>query len=194
MSDRAQALQDVYAALADAWCSPQDVDGQAVTTAVGAAFARWDGLDGEGATLLARFLANPVSEEEYVELFELDPRCALYLGSHAFDEPQTCAQAALSDRNGYMTELLGIYRHLGMAPNGRELPDYLPLVVEFLALSAGSEDAIRDKLIQEYVLPYLPHMRTRLEELKTPYVDLLDVLERVARLDLEARTKVGSHA
>lgn len=194
MSDHVQALQDIYAALADAWCSPQDIDGQAVATAVSEASARWGGLDREGAALLARFLANPISEEEYVELFELDPRCALYLGSHTFDEPQTCAHAGLSDRNGYMTELLGIYRHLGMAPNGRELPDYLPLVVEFLALTAGSEDAIRDKLILEYVLPYLPPVRARLEALKSPYVDLLDVLERVMRLDLEARMKVASHA
>lgn len=194
MSEPAGALRDVYAALADAWCSPQDVDRHAAEGALRAAFAGWASLDEAGAAGLARFLEHPISEEEYVELFELDPRCSLYLGSHSFDEPRTCAGAAVSDRNGYMTELLGIYQHLGMAPNGRELPDYLPLMVEFLALSAESEDAIREKLANEYILPYLPPMRSRLEELESPYVDLLDILERVLRLDLEARTRVVSHA
>jgi nitrate reductase delta subunit len=150
-------------------------------------------MDEEGAALLSRFLEDPILEEEYVELFELDPRCPLYLGSYSFDEPQTCAGAGTSDRNGYMIELLGIYKHLGLTPNGGELPDYLPLMVEFLALSAESEDPIREKFIEEYILPYLPAMRSRLEELKTPYLYLLDALERVVRLDMEAGKRVVSY-
>lgn len=192
MSETALVLRDVYANLAELWCSPGDVDGEEVRRGAAEAFAGWERMDAEGAASLARFLQAPVSEEEYVELFELAPQCALYLGSHVFDEPQTCAQASVSDRNGYMIELLGVYRHLGLMPNGRELPDYLPLVVEFLALSAGSEDPIREKLIQEYILPFLPPIRTRLEALKTPYLHLLDALERVLRLDLEARTRGGT--
>ena len=191
MSDRIQVLPDLYAALAELWCSPQDIDREEVSRAAREKFSRWELMDEEGAALLSRFLENPISEEEYVELFELDPRCSLYLGSHSFDEPQTCAGAAVSDRNGYMIELLGIYRHLGLTPNGKELPDYLPLMVEFLALSAGSEDPIRGKLIQEYVLPYLPRMRSRLEELKTPYLYLMDALERVLKLDLEVGERVS---
>ncbi len=190
MSDRIQVLQDVYAALADLWCSPQDVDSEEVGRAAGEEFSRWESMDEEGAGLLSRFLEAPIAEDEYVELFELDPRCPLYLGSYSFDEPQTCAGAGTSDRNGYMIELLGIYKHLGLTPNGGELPDYLPLMVEFLALSAESEDPIREKFIEEYILPYLPAMRSRLEELKTPYLYLLDALERVVRLDMEAGKKV----
>ena len=186
MSDRVQVLRDLYVALADLWCSPQDVDWQEVTRGAGEAAQEWESIDGEGAALLSRFLDSPVSEEEYVELFELAPRCSLYLGSHSFDEPQSCAGAAVSDRNGYMIDLLGIYRHFGFTPSGGELPDYLPLMLEFLSLSAGREDPIREKLIQEYILPYLPPMRSRLEDLKTPYLNLLDALERVMRLDLQA--------
>jgi len=192
MSEAVQVLRDVYAVLAELWCSPEDVDRAEVRRGAAEAFAGWQRLDAEGAALLARFLQDPVSEEQYVELFELAPQCSLYLGSHVFDEPQTCAQASVSDRNGYMIELLGVYRHLGLAPNGRELPDYLPLVVEFLALSAGSEDPIREKLIQEFILPFLPPMRTKLEALQTPYLHLLDALERALRLDLEARVRGAS--
>jgi|TARA_Y100000031_G_scaffold96508_1_gene105966 nitrate reductase delta subunit len=193
MSEIARDLRDVYAALAELWCSPLDVDREEVDRAANEGLSRWESMDKEGAALFARFLEDPIPEEEYVELFELNPRCPLYLGSHSFDEPQTCAGAAISDRNGYMIELRGIYGHLGLTPNGRELPDYLPLVVEFLALSAESEDPIREKLIEEYILPFLPAMRSKLEELKTPYLYLLDALERMLKLDLESGKRAVSH-
>ncbi|MDP6494248.1 MAG: molecular chaperone TorD family protein [Dehalococcoidia bacterium] len=188
MSDKVQVLRDVYATLAELWSSPQDVDQEEISRLTGEALARWESMDEVGPTCLSRFLQNPVTETEYVDLFELDPRCPPYLGSHTFDEPQTCAGAALSDRNGYMLELLGIYKHFGMTPNGKELADYLPLMVEFLALSAESEDPIRDKLIREYILPYLPPMRSKLEGLETPYLYLFDALERALKLDMEIGT------
>lgn len=193
VQDSKRALRDVYAVMAELWCSPQDVDLDGVKRGVEEAITELNGRDKEAAALLSQFLKNPISEEEYVELFELDPRCPLYLGSHVFEEPKTCAQAAVSDRNGYMIELLGIYRHLGLMPNGKELPDYLPLVVEFLSLTAEREDPIRQKLIKEYILPYLPPLRSRLAELKTPYVYLLDALESVLKLELGAETKGVSH-
>lgn len=184
MSDPAPVLRDVYAAIAALWEPPEE--GEAARRAAGAAIGELRGLDPEAAALLSRFLERPVAEDEYVSLFELDPRCPLYLGSHAFDEPKTCGQAAVCDRNAYMIDLLGLYRHLGLTPNGRELPDYLPLVVESLALSAGSDDPVRRTLIEKYILPFLPPVRARLEALKTPYRDLLDALERVLRLELGA--------
>tara|TARA_B100002003_G_scaffold76880_1_gene71907 strand:+ start:593 stop:1180 length:588 start_codon:yes stop_codon:yes gene_type:complete len=188
MSDKTQVLRDVYAALAELWSSPQDIDQEKADGLISEALARWESIDEAGPTCLSRFLQAPVPETDYVDLFELDPRCPLYLGSHTFDEPTTCAGAATSDRNGYMLELGGIYKHFGMTLNGKELADYLPLMMEFLALSAESEDPIRDKLIQEYILPYLPPMRSKLEELETPYLYLLDALEKALKLDLEIGT------
>lgn len=186
MSKTTAASRDVYAVLADLWCSPRDVNLPELRMRAVEIVSELEHLDPEAAASLARFLEHPAAEEEYVELFELDPRCPLYLGSHAFDEPKTCAQAAVSDRNGYMIELLGIYRHLGLTPVGNELPDYLPLMVEFLALTAGSEDPVREKLIRQYLLPFLPPIRKRLEELRTPYVHLLDAMERVLRCGADA--------
>jgi nitrate reductase assembly molybdenum cofactor insertion protein NarJ len=61
-------------------------------------------------------------------------------------------------------------------------------MVDFLLLTAESEeDPVRDKLIKEYVLPFLPPMRSRLQELETPYLHLLDALEKV--MDVELRTQ-----
>jgi len=195
MSDKTQVLRGVYAALAELWSSPQDIDQEKADGLISEALARWESIDEAGPTCLSRFLQAPVPETDYVDLFELDPRCPLYLGSHTFDEPTTCAGAATSDRNGYMLELGGIYKHFGMTLNGKELADYLPLMMEFLALSAESKDPIRDKLIREYILPYLPPMRSKLEELKTPYLYLLDALERTLKFDLENGTReVINHA
>lgn len=194
MSESRTIGRDTYAVLADLWCSPQDCDLAEARERAEAVMSTLERQDSGAAASLRLFLGHDIAEEDYVDLFELDPACPLYVGSHSFDEPKTCAQAAVSDRNGYMIELLGIYRHLGLTPNEAELPDYLPLMVEFLALTAGSVDPVRDKLIQEYILPFLPPMKTRLEKLRSPYGYLLDAMERVLKLDAGAETMGESHA
>ncbi len=189
-----ETLKQVYALIAELWCSPAEQEQESVSEQAPAVLTALTAVDTEGAEALAQFLANPVPEEEYVALFELDPLCPLYLGSHVFEEPKTCAQAAVSDRNSYMLELIGIYRHFGMVPNGKELPDYLPLMVEFLALTAGSSDPLRARFIQEYLLPFLEPIRERLAELNSPYLHLLKVLERVLAYDLQTNaTEVTAH-
>ncbi|MAE00943.1 MAG: hypothetical protein CMK53_09920 [Proteobacteria bacterium] len=186
-----QVVKDVYALISELWCSPPEADAER-------AEIKKDGervleglktIDEESAKLLSSFLKeDTISDEDYIELFELQPKCPLYLGSHTFDEPKTCANAAVSDRNGYMIELIGIYRHFGQTISGGELPDYLPLMVDFLSLTAESrDDPIRGKFIDEYVLPFLPPMRSRLEELETSYLHLLDTLEKVIDLDLKTQ-------
>jgi nitrate reductase molybdenum cofactor assembly chaperone NarJ/NarW len=186
-----QILKDVYALIAELWCSPPEADVEREESNKDAeeVIRRLESIDKELAMSLSRFLGeNATREEEYIDLFELNPQCSLYLGSHTYDEPKTCATAAVSDRNGYMIELTGIYRHFGKMPNGQELPDYLPLMVDFLSLTTESkDDPVRDKLINEYILPFLPPIRTRLGELKTPYLHLLDALEKVINIDLETQ-------
>ncbi len=189
--DQVQILKDVYALIAELWCSPfeADVTRESIKKDAEDVVKRLVSIDKESAMLLSRFLReNAISEEDYVDLFELEPQCSLYLGSHTYDEPKTCANAAVSDRNGYMIELTGLYKHFGQTPNGKELPDYLPLMVDFLSLTAESkDDPVRGKLIEEYCLPFLPPMRSRLEALRTPYLYLLDALQKV--IDLESKTQ-----
>jgi nitrate reductase delta subunit len=185
-----QVLKDAYALIADLWCSPPETDAEREEVAKDAdrVVGGLESIDKESATLLSDFLKeNTISEEDYIDLFELEPKCPLYLGSHTYDEPKTCANAAVSDRNGYMIELQGIYKHFGQVLDGSELPDYLPLMVEFLSLTVESrDDPVRGKLIDEYILPFLPPMRSRLEELETPYLHLLGALEKVMSVDLKA--------
>ncbi|MEE1550807.1 MAG: molecular chaperone TorD family protein [Nitrospinaceae bacterium] len=188
-----QTLTDTYALIAELWCSPPETDTEreGIKHDAEKVVERLKSTDEEIVTLLSRFLReNIISEEDYIDLFELEPQCPLYLGSHTYDEPKTCANAAVSDRNGYMIELVGIYKHFGQKLDGRELPDYLPLMVDFLSLTAESkDDPVREKLIREYFLPFLPPMRSRLKELKTPYLYLLDALEKVVNVELKSQAQ-----
>ncbi len=183
-------MQDVYELIAELWCCPsgEDTEKENLKQEAEQVVKRLESIDKESAALLSKFLSKKdIAEEDYIDLFELDPQCALYLGSHSYDEPTTCATAAVSDRNEYMIELGGIYNHFGRKTNGIELPDYLPLMVSFLSLTTESkDDPVRDKFIAEYILPFLPPMRLRLAELKTPYLHLLDALEKVINIEQKA--------
>ena len=187
-----QVVKDVYALIGELWCSPPEVDTEKAKTKKDAdrVLAGLETVDKESAKLLSIFLKEEtISDEDYIDLFELQPKCPLYLGSHTFDEPKTCANAAVSDRNEYMIELIGIYRHFGQSIDGGELPDYLPLMIDFLSLTAESkDDPIRGKFIDEYIMPFLPPIRSRLEELETPYLHLLNALEKVIDFDLKTQT------
>ncbi len=186
-----QVVKDVYSIIAELWCSPPEVDAEReeIRNDAERALAGLENVDEESAKLLSTFLKeDTIPEEDYIDLFELHPKCSLYLGSHTYEEPKTCANAAISDRNEYMIELMGIYRHFGQQIGGGELPDYLPLMVNFLSLTSESkDDPIRGKLIDEYMLPFLPPMRARLKELESPYLDLLGALEKVIALDLKTQ-------
>ncbi len=190
-NDRTQILEDAYSIMAKLWCSPaeDDIQGTKIKKNTKDLIKRLENVDKQSAMTLSKFLEeSTISEEDYIDLFELDPRCPLYVGSHTYEEPKTCATAAVSDRNEYMIELVGIYNHFGQKPNGAELPDYLPLMVDFLALTTESkDDPVRKKFCNEYLLPFLPPMRTRLQDLKTHYLYLLDTLERVVNTELDTQ-------
>ena len=187
-----KVVKDVYALIGELWCSPPEADTERAKTKKDAerVLAGLETVDEKSAKLLSIFLKEEtISDEDYIDLFELQPQCPLYLGSHTFDEPKTCANAAVSDRNEYMIDLIGIYRHFGQSIDGGELPDYLPLMIDFLSLTADSkDDPIRGKFINEYIMPFLPPIRSRLEELETPYLHLLNALEKVIDFDLKTQT------
>ncbi len=186
-----QILKDAYSLIGDLFCSPPETDAEREQVKKDAerVAAGLKSIDQESSMLLSSFLEEEtIPEEDYIDLFELQPKCSLYLGSHTYDEPSTCANAAISDRNGYMIELVGIYKHFGQVIDGKELPDYLPLVMDFLSLSVDSKgDPIREKFITEYVVPFLPPIRSRLEELETPYLHLLEALEKLISIDLKTQ-------
>lgn len=70
-------------------------------------------------------------EEVYVMLFDRSRTLSLNLFEHVHGESR--------DRGGAMVSLLETYRDGGFEPATSELPDHLPVLLEFLALSSLSE-------------------------------------------------------
>jgi nitrate reductase molybdenum cofactor assembly chaperone NarJ/NarW len=65
------------------------------------------------------------AEEAYVELFDRGRSVSLYLFEHVHGEAR--------DRGAAMVELNQLYAAAGFELAGRELPDYLPVVLEYLS-------------------------------------------------------------
>ncbi|MEG2171625.1 MAG: nitrate reductase molybdenum cofactor assembly chaperone [Desulfovibrionaceae bacterium] len=102
----------------------------------------------------------------YVDTFDLDPASSLHLTWHVFgDSPrQGRALAAINE----------IYRDAGFAPVPGELPDYLPMMLEFMAV--GPEWAT--VCLGEKFGATLAKLTTHLDTHHSPYTPLLEhVLE-----------------
>lgn len=140
---------------------------------------------------LQRFLAEPAGRSlyEYIQTVELSPPCPLYLGSYLFDEPTSCRGAGLSGRNRYMLELKNIYRHFGFELVGGELPDFLPIMVDFLWISLGRRErgyiGLRRHFLEHYLAPALEPLHARLSEYESVYALLIEALGWAAEVDLE---------
>ena len=182
-------IKDVYKLMSELWCSPSEINLTNIKKNSENIIKKLEDINKESAMLLQKFLEeNTISDESYIDLFELDPKCPLYLGTHSYDEPKTCAGAGVSDRNKYMIELRAIYKHFEKIADEKELPDYLPLMIDFLSLTIESKnDSVRGKFIKEYLLPFLPPVQSKLKELKTPYVYLIDALNKITNIDLQTQ-------
>jgi len=174
-------LARVYSAIAEWLLYPEQIDPESLTEeAVKETLWAARAIAPEVEEQLRAFLdeRGSIDAEQYVALFELSPRYPLYLGTHQFEEPTTCSQAGMSDRNTYMLEIANIYRHFGIELQ-RELPDYLPAMTEFLAISAAcppSDDDVRVRLIDKLMIDGVRPLAARLEEGEVPHRRLLAAL------------------
>lgn len=174
-------LVDTYRVIAEWLLYPESIDPALLTDAfVDEACEKAAAVDPAIPGHLREFRAQfeSIDLEEYLGLLELSPRCPLYLGSYQFQEPSTCASAGVSDRNQYMLEMGNIFRHFGLLVHD-DLPDFLPVVVEFLALTAGAEgeDAeLRSRFIERMVWDGVRLFAKRLEMEETHYQHLAQAL------------------
>jgi nitrate reductase molybdenum cofactor assembly chaperone NarJ/NarW len=78
----------------------------------------------------------------YVETFDLRRRCALYLTYYRYGDTRKRGMAMLGFKAAYRAAGLEPVEGEGEAGGG-ELPDYLPLVLDFAALHARGEKLLR---------------------------------------------------
>jgi len=151
-------------------------------------------LDAEGAlptseqsalaALIARLRAADLMDAQarYVALFDHSRSLSLHLYEHSHGESR--------DRGQAMVDLLNHYRANGLDPGASELPDFLPLFLEFLSTRpAGEARAMLGQAVWVAAL-----LRVRLERRGSPYAAVFRALEALApeRVDEAAiRETVG---
>ena len=131
---------------------------------------------GHLAAFLAWLRATPPHEvaQHYVETFDLRRRSALYLTYYRHGDTRRRGMALLAFKTAY--------RAAGLEPAEAELPDYLPVVLDFAAVAPAGEDLLRRHRAD------LELLRRALHEAGTPYARVVDAvcaqLPRLGRRDL----------
>jgi nitrate reductase delta subunit len=137
---------------------------------------------GPAADALARFFAWSANTsalelaQHYVETFDLQKRSGLYLTFYSLGDRR--------DRGLELLRLKKLYRAAGFPLEGSELPDYLPVMLEFAAAATPKQG---DLVLSEH-RPALELVRLALHEQQTPYAHVLDaVCEQVGGLSARER-------
>ena len=113
-------------------------------------------------------------QEYWIGLFDRSKRLALHLYEHSHGESR--------DRGQAMVNLALTYRMNGFELNAAEMPDYLPLFLEFLSV-------IPEVHARRYLtdaLAIIEALRVRLEERDSPYAALLSALVTLASREADA--------
>jgi nitrate reductase delta subunit len=131
---------------------------------------------------LTRMKAQPLLELQahYTAVFDLNPSASLNLTYHLMGERE--------DRGRALADLIEVYRQAGFVPMVNDLPDFLPLVLEFLAVSAEGED---NELIR-HCLAAVPAIVQRLRDSGSMYAAPLElVLSAVPGASPAGRSAAG---
>lgn len=107
-------------------------------------------------------------QERYSELFDRGRTLSLLLFEHVHGESR--------DRGQAMVDLMAQYEAAGFAIGVRELPDYIPLYLEYL--STGEDLDAREGLAD--VAHLLALLTARLEERESPYAACFHALLQIA--------------
>ncbi|GJL94568.1 MAG: respiratory nitrate reductase subunit [Hyphococcus sp.] len=107
-------------------------------------------------------------QERYVFLFDRTRSLSLHLFEHVHGESR--------DRGQAMVDLKTLYGEGGLEIGANELPDFLPLFLEYL--STRSDEEARTLLKEP--LSVIAALKERLEKRKTPYVAVFRILESIA--------------
>jgi nitrate reductase molybdenum cofactor assembly chaperone NarJ/NarW len=133
-------------------------------------------LDAHERSVLATFLDYLESldaselQAAYVLAFDLTPEHALHLTHHLLGDDK--------NRGPALIDLTEFYKEYGLELASNELPDYLPLVLEF----ADQLDEDEARLFLAQWTKVLKQLAGNLEEAKSPYAPLVRLVENRAQL------------
>jgi len=114
-------------------------------------------------------------QERYVFLFDRTRSLSLHMFEHVHGESR--------DRGQAMVDLKTLYEQSGLDVDAKELPDFIPMFLEFLALKDARE--ARALLIEP--LSVLTALKERLQKRKSPYAAVFRALEAIAGSEASIR-------
>jgi nitrate reductase delta subunit len=103
--------------------------------------------------------------EVYTRTFDLDPAASLNLTWHSLGEEV--------ERGSALADIAGMYRSAGFEPAVEDLPDWLPMVLEFIAVVPAAEGGLASHLAQ------VGKILKQLREKGSPYLPVFEVLEKI---------------
>ena len=129
------------------------------------------------AALLAEIETQDLYElqERYVFLFDRTRSLSLHLFEHVHGESR--------DRGQAMVDLRALYEKAGLEVDARELPDFLPLFLEYLSLRPTQEA----RALLAEPLAIIAALRERLGKRNSSYAAVFRALEHMAGADPAAR-------
>lgn len=112
-------------------------------------------------------------QENYVATFDRNPSHSLHLFEHIHGESR--------DRGQAMVDLMEEYKKHGLEMVGDDLPDYVPLFLEFLS-QLDQEEA--DRLLSD-AIHVMAHVGRKLRANGSPYAVVFDVLQLLSPVQAE---------
>lgn len=136
------------------------------------------GQDGARACLSGLFghlAGTPMIDlqQQYVMTFDRNPAHSLHLFEHIHGESR--------DRGQAMVDLLAEYSRHGLQMVGNDLPDYVPLFLEFL----GQQDAAEAQRLLGDAIHVLAHIGRKLAANGSPYAGVFALLETLSPVAAE---------
>ncbi|MDN6834326.1 MAG: nitrate reductase molybdenum cofactor assembly chaperone, partial [Enterobacterales bacterium] len=121
-------------------------------------------------TFIRDFTENDLMDvqAQYCELFDRGRATSLLLFEHVHGESR--------DRGQAMVDLMAQYNAAGLEIDSRELPDFLPMYLEFLA--SRDRETARQGLLD--IVPILALLGARLKDRQSHYAVLFDLLLAVS--------------
>ena len=106
-------------------------------------------------------------QAKYVDSFDMTAENSLYLTYHLFDEQDR-------DRGPALIELTELYKSTGFEISDGELPDYLPLILEYVSTM---EDTSSAQAFLKQTAQAADIIAGNLEKNASPYAPLIRVVE-----------------
>ncbi|NEU28753.1 nitrate reductase molybdenum cofactor assembly chaperone [Paenibacillus ottowii] len=119
-------------------------------------------------------------QEMYTETFDFQKNCALYMTYFKFEDAK--------ERGQMLVKLKVLYEMYGLEMPDGELPDYLPLMCEFLYAAEWVQDA---KTTENFRMPIAIledgtyHLLKALEKMESPYFHLIKGLRETLKACVE---------